>query len=115
MSAENRYVAYCGLDCSKCEAHLATVKNDGELRKKVAKNWSELNGVEITPEMINCDGCRINGVKTPFCEALCPIRQCALKNDLPTCGECAEVRSCAKVGMILKNNPEARENLNVKT
>ena len=55
------YIAYCGLDCEACEAHMATVHNDDALRRKVAKEWSELNGVEITPEMINCSGCRIPG------------------------------------------------------
>ena len=48
------YIAYCGLDCETCEARLATMHNDNELRKKIAKEWSELNHAEITPEMINC-------------------------------------------------------------
>ena len=104
-------IAYCGLDCEACEARIATVNNDNELRAKVAKLWSELNNVEITPEMINCDGCRINGVKTPYCESLCPIRQCALGRKVNTCGDCAEMETCDKVGMILKNNEAARQNL----
>ena len=74
----NEYIAYCGLDCEACEARIATVNNDAELRQRVAKEWSELNGVEITSEMINCAGCRIDGAKTPYCESLCPIRQCAM-------------------------------------
>ena len=74
----NEYIAYCGLDCEACEARIATVNNDAELRQRVAKEWSELNGVEITPEMINCAGCRSDGAKTPYCESLCPIRQCAM-------------------------------------
>ena len=49
-----KYIAYCGLDCEGCEARRATVNDDDSLRQKVAKEWSELNGVEITPEMINC-------------------------------------------------------------
>ena len=62
------FIACCGLNCETCEARMATMNNDDTLRKKVAKLWSELNGVEITPEMINCVGCRIDGVKTPYCE-----------------------------------------------
>ena len=104
-------IAYCGLDCETCEARLATVNNDNELRAKVAKLWSELNNVEITPEMINCVGCRVDGVKTPYCEALCPIRQCALSRKVETCGDCTEMDTCGKVGMILKNNEAARQNL----
>ena len=65
------YIAYCGLDCETCEARLATMHNDNELRKKIAKEWSELNHAEITPEMINCEGCRMDGVKTPYCDSLC--------------------------------------------
>ena len=106
-------IAYCGLDCESCEARTATVRNDDALREKVAALWSELNGMEITSEMINCVGCRIDGAKTPYCESLCPIRQCALGKTLETCGSCAEHRTCEKLGMILKNNGEARRNLGV--
>ena len=103
-----RYIAYCGLDCETCQARLASEQNDDALRRKVAALWSELNGVEITPEMINCDGCRMDGVKTPYCDSLCPVRQCALGREMETCGDCAEVRTCEEVGMILQNNEEAR-------
>ena len=80
-------IAYCGLDCEACEARLATLRDDEALRQKVAALWSQLNGVEITPEMINCLGCRVEGVKFPYCESLCPIRQCALRRGVETCGE----------------------------
>ena len=106
-----KYIAYCGLDCESCEARLATVNNDAALRQKVAKEWSDLNGVEITPEMINCVGCRMDGAKTPFCESLCPIRQCALQRGVQTCGSCGEVRACKTAEMILGNNGDARRNL----
>ncbi len=104
-------IAYCGLDCEKCEAYIATKNNDNALREKVAKLWSELNNVTITPDMINCDGCRENGRKTPFCESLCRIRQCGLEKKYNTCGDCAQLESCEKVGMIIKNNAEALNNL----
>ena len=61
----NEYIAYCGLNCEDCAARLATIHHDDALRRRVAKEWSELNGVEITPEMINCTGCRIDVPKTP--------------------------------------------------
>ena len=103
----NEYIAYCGLDCETCEARQATVNNDDELRSRVAKLWSELNGVEIMPEMINCTGCRIPGVKTPYCDSLCPIRQCALNKQVATCGSCPEMKACENVGANIANNPEA--------
>ena len=73
----NEFIAYCGLDCEKCEARIATMNNDDALRQKVAKEWSVMNEVEITPEMINCTGCRVPGVKFPFCESMCPIKICS--------------------------------------
>ena len=107
----NDFIAYCGLNCETCDARLATVNHDEALRAKVAKEWSELNGVEITPEMINCNGCRKDGAKTPYCESLCPIRQCALRKSYETCGDCSEMEQCAKVGAIIKNNADALRNL----
>ena len=111
QSTMNRYIAYCGLNCETCEARLATVNNDAILRQKVAKEWSELNGVEITLEMINCVGCRIDGAKTPYCESLCPIRQCAMGKGLETCSGCREMERCEKLGAIIGNNPAALKNL----
>ena len=105
------FIAYCGLDCETCEARLATINNDNELRKKIAKEWSELNHVEITPEMINCEGCRIDGVKTPYCDSLCPIRQCGLKKGYETCGNCSELETCKKIVMVISNNKKALRNL----
>ena len=107
----NKLIAYCGLDCEQCDARKATLTNDDALREKVAALWSELNNAEITAEMINCEGCRIDGAKTPFCDSLCPIRQCALKKGVETCGSCAEMKTCETVGMIISNNAKALENL----
>lgn len=105
------FIAYCGLDCEKCEARIATVNNDDELRKKVAAKWTELNQVEITPEMINCSGCRIEGVKTPFCDSLCEIRQCAMGKKFQTCGNCGSLEACGKIKMIIDHNETALDNL----
>ena len=109
----NEYIAYCGLNCETCEARIATIHNDNALRKKVAALWTELNGVEITPEMINCVGCRIEGPKPPYCESLCPIRQCAMGKKVETCGNCAEKESCEKLAAITGNNADAAQNLKI--
>ena len=104
-------IAYCGLDCEKCEARLATINNDNGLRKKVATEWSRLNNITITPEMINCEGCRIDGKKTVFCDKLCQIRQCAMNKKYETCGDCNEMKTCKKVAMVISNNADALNNL----
>jgi len=112
ISIMRELIAYCGLDCEKCEAYIATLNDDDVLRRKVAKEWSELNNVDITPDMINCQGCRVKGKKTPFCDSMCPIRQCAMGKDMETCGSCAEMKDCKKVAMVIDNNTEALANLN---
>ncbi len=104
-------IAFCGLDCETCDARLATIHNDDALRRSVAEKWSALNGVEITPEMINCEGCRVDGAKTPFCESLCPIRQCALGREVETCAGCAEMDACETLAMITGTSAQARKNL----
>lgn len=103
--------AYCGLDCEKCDAYLATINDDQALREKTAKLWAKLNNVPILPEHINCQGCRVEGVKTVFCDSLCVIRQCALKKGVTTYGNCPDMGKCQTVRVIISNNPEALENL----
>ncbi len=106
-------IAYCGLDCETCDARIATINNDDELRKKTAAEWSRLNQVEIGPEAINCTGCRVAGVKSPYCGNLCPIRQCALKKNVATCGQCDEMAKCEKLAPIVRNNESVRKNLHL--
>lgn len=104
-------IGCCGLDCEKCDAYLATIHNDDALREKTAKLWSELNQVPITPEMIHCFGCRVDGAKTYFCSEMCEIRKCVRSKKLATCGECPELKSCETVGEIHQCNEEALRNL----
>ena len=61
--------------------------------------------------MINCVGCRLEGVKTIFCGTLCPIRKCASSKGLSTCGKCPNLEFCDTVKMIANNNQEALNNL----
>ena len=104
-------IAYCGLNCETCDAYLATINNDQALREKTAKLWAELNNAPILPKHINCQGCRVDGVKTVYCENLCKIRQCALKRGVTTCGDCPEIDECQTVGIVIANNPAVLENL----
>ena len=106
-----KMIGYCGLDCEKCDAYLATINDDQALREKTAKLWAELNQAPILPEHIHCQCCRVDGVKTIFCDKLCAIRQCALKKGMATCGNCADLESCSTVRAILENDPSALANL----
>lgn len=78
---------------------------------KTVKLWAKLNNAPILPEHINCQGCRIDGMKTILCDSICCICRCALKKGLVTCSECSDLEKCTIVGAILENNPSALDNL----
>jgi len=107
----SKYIAYCGLNCETCEARIATINNDDALREKVALEWGQMNGMEFQKEWINCEGCRIDGVKTGFCDSMCEIRQCALGKAYESCRDCIEMKECKKLKMITDNSEEAKVNL----
>lgn len=85
--------------------------NDDALRQKTARLWSEMNHVPITKEMINCMGCRTEGVKTPFCDNMCEIRKCSMQKGFVTCGDCPDMESCKTLGMVVGSSPDALANL----
>ena len=95
-----KMIAYCGLDCEKCDAYIATIKL-----------WAELNNAPILPEQINCQGCRVDGLKTVFCDSICGIRQCAMKKGVTSCANCSNLENCPTVRAIHENNPSALKNL----
>lgn len=78
-------VAYCCLECDKCDAYIATQNNDDALRAKVAKEW------KMKAEEIRCDGCKSN-------DALfnCEAKKCSITKNLPTCAHCPDFPSCDK-------------------
>ena len=49
----NQLIACCGLDCEKCDTRIETLTNDNALREENAALWTKLNGVTITPEMLD--------------------------------------------------------------
>lgn len=104
-------IACCGLDYENCDARIATVNNDNELRVKTAQKWSILNNAPIMAEMINCMGCRADGAKTVFCSDMCEIRKCVNKKGFNTCGDCKELDNCKKVASVFEYTPSAKENL----
>ena len=106
-----KIIATCGLNCAACDARIATIADDNELRAKTAEKWKiQHNATSITPEMINCTGCREAGVKFGHCEE-CEIRNCVKSKGFQTCADCDQTESCMILGNILKYVPEALQNL----
>ena len=104
-------IACCGIDCETCDARIATVANDDNLREDTAKKWREMfNTPDITSDSINCEGCRTEGAKFSHCND-CEIRNCAQSKGFDTCGDCAELDTCPTIGAILEHIPGGKENL----
>jgi hypothetical protein len=102
-------IAYCGLDCSKCDAFMATQAEDPERMKQIAERWTRELGTEFTAQDILCDGCqsqRISG----WCQKICLIRPCAEKRNVETCAHC-DGYQCEKLEKFLSDEPAAREYL----
>lgn len=106
----NPLIACCGIDCETCDARVATLNNDQNLREEVAKKWSQMFQADIPVEAINCDGCRTDGVKFAHCSQ-CEIRTCAFEKGYTTCGDCSDLSSCPTISQILEHVPGARERL----
>lgn len=115
MKYTNQFIGCCGLDCEKCDARIATITDDNALREKTAMLWTKLNGVTITPEMINCTGRRIKGAKTPFCDKLCPVHNCVREKELESCADCGQMDGCPTLRFIATNSPVVLENLKKAT
>ena len=112
LEPKNELIACCGLDCETCDARIATITNNDALREKTAALWTKLNAVAITPDMIHCTGCRVEGAKTPFCDKLCPVHNCVREKGLDTCADCGQMDGCQTLGRIAANSPFVLDNLN---
>jgi hypothetical protein len=89
-------MAYCCLECDKCEAYLATKNNDEQLRAKVAEEW------KMDVEKVYCDGCKSENALFN-----CEAKKCAIARDLPTCAHCDDFPSCNKE--IWTKHPQLKE------
>lgn len=107
----NDMIGYCGLDCEECDAYIATINDDENLRKRTARLWAELNNAPILPEHINCEGCHRDGRKTYFCESLCRIRKCAIEKGFDTCGDCPSLETCDAMKNLIASTPSVLRNL----
>ena len=110
-------IAFCGINCAECEAYIATINNDDELRRKTAENWSKLYKADIKPESINCLGCTSKNEPTFAHCKVCDYRNCGLSKNVENCAHCDEyacedlAKFHAAVPGIKDNLDKIRENL----
>jgi hypothetical protein len=108
-------VAYCGLDCSACPIHLATLETDASknyaMRVSIARECFLHYGMNLLPEEVDdCDGCRaVTGRLFSSCRN-CMIRKCASAKGLANCAFCEDY-ACAELEEMFRLDPSARERL----
>lgn len=103
-------IGICGLECTSCPAYIARLKDDDELRKKTAQEWSKAFSSEIKPEDINCVGCLpVDGVHIGY-SSICEIRKCGFGKKVENCAYCDEY-ICEKLEKFFKNAPDAQKRL----
>jgi hypothetical protein len=103
-------IAYCGIDCSKCGSYLATQSGKYEELEKAAARLAKIYHAEVKPEYVICDGCRTGERRSNFCQNSCKMRKCCIEKGYYSCIECSYI-PCEELQSELKNNPEAKENL----
>ncbi|MFH1886760.1 MAG: DUF3795 domain-containing protein [Pseudomonadota bacterium] len=88
-------IAYCGLDCEKCDIFRATRSDEAE-RERVATDWSRRFGFKLAAPDIACDGCSSDGARQfSFCAA-CKVRTCCREKELAHCAKCGDA-PCGKL------------------
>ena len=100
-------IAYCGLDCGKCPAFIATQNDDDNARKKTAGYYHKQFGFDVKAEDINCDGCLTEGGRLfDYCMT-CEIRKCCGEKDLDNCTQCDE-KPCERLNRFHEFSPDAK-------
>jgi hypothetical protein len=110
MEREGKMIAYCGLDCSKCDGYIAAQSGDEKQIAEVAKKWAKIHNADVKPEHVTCDGCKSGKRMSFHCSTLCKVRKCAVQKKHDYCIECADY-ACGHLKVILDLAPEAKENL----
>ena len=103
-------IAYCGIDCAKCDCYLATQSGNYEEIVKVAKKLAQRYHADVKPEYVICDGCKVGERHSFYCTNSCKMRKCCIGKAYHSCIECADF-PCKELQFELDNNPGAMDNL----
>ena len=102
-------IAYCGLDCTKCDAFKATQTRNLPLKRTIAERWTKELKTKISPADVECGGCKSPKLSA-WCLGFCKIRPCAEARGVETCAQCKDY-PCTEAERFLSTEPAARENL----
>jgi hypothetical protein len=98
-------IAYCGIQCDKCDTFIATKHDDNTKRQEIASKWSKQFNSEFTPDQINCVGCKSEDGPLFFYCSSCEIKKCATQKGVLTCAHCEDF-GCETLEQFLQLSPE---------
>ena len=101
--------AFCGLDCTACEAYQATQANDVARQQALLERWRVEYDANMDMSAVTCDGCSSCGRLGGYCAA-CPVRACSTARGLENCAACPDY-ACETLSSFLAVAPQARANL----
>lgn len=87
--AEEKMIAFCGIDCAACPAYVGTQTGDERLLAKTAEEWST-GEYPLKPEDVICDSCTVAGKRLPSFTSLCKMKDCCREKGIPNCAYCDE-------------------------
>jgi hypothetical protein len=110
MAKTRDELAYCGVDCEECNIYRAMVFGEA-LKPETVKTWQEDASKywrieSLSPEQLNCRGCRYEGEDVFYGFRLCPTRNCCKTRGFSSCGLCPEWKTCEWL-----DGPGGKENL----
>lgn len=97
--------AICGLDCSQCDAYLATQAGDESAKEAVAARWRvEYGNPSVDAAYVTCDGCLSSGIHGGHYLS-CDVRRCGIGKGVSTCAYCPEYVGCGTIAEFLTFAP----------
>ncbi|MGB7724025.1 MAG: DUF3795 domain-containing protein [Dehalococcoidales bacterium] len=110
-----KMIAFCGLNCTGCDAFPANRNKMTSAEKKhAAEKWSELysRGRTIKPEEMECDGCLSMGGKLWNRCRNCEVRKCGMEKQVKNCAYCRDY-PCEKLNEIFVIAPLGKDTLEI--
>ncbi len=88
VSSESKeeILTLCGYRCDLCQFYTKNIKSEKD-KERVSRDFNRLFGYGITPENVECVGCKNEGKHVA---ASCSVRSCALKKGVENCAHCSE-------------------------
>ncbi len=103
-------IAFCGLDCSQCDAYKATQADDLAWKQRVVEQWKAEYNFDPGIVGVTCDGCvALTGRWGAHCYD-CDIRLCGLEHGVANCAGCPDY-ACEKLERFFSLVPDARQRL----